>query len=89
MYYVIEEKECRECRGEGYIYMPQCQYPGCYRNYDPSEILYEEDFLPCGHDWRHLHTEHPCVECEGEGTIERRVSLKDALGKLLEQEQRT
>lgn len=76
-YYVIEEKACPTCHGDGYLQNP------LWKEFFEEErrrgnLTPEEFFDELGYG-EPPEEEYVCPACNGEGGIIRRVSLKAAL----------
>ena len=86
-FFVIEEAECTECQGSGWVMHPvweryRHEHPGCST---PDETWFNEDeawFHERGFYCFPPDVEIMCCECEGGGTVRREVDLVDALGYL-------
>ena len=89
MFYVTEEIECPECRGQGVVTHPAWELyheehgPRGLVDADgrPNRELDEAWFQEQGYSYP-PDEEVPCVECEGEGRFRREVDLATALDAL-------
>lgn len=76
-YYVIEEKVCPSCHGNGYLQNPLWKefFEEAGRKEDLTPF---EFFSGAGFD-KPPEEEYVCPACDGEGKVRRHVSLKAAL----------
>jgi len=81
-YYLVKREECHDCGGKGEFYDPHCRK--CGRQVTQAYLLElsPESLLPCGHRLADLDEITWCVECEGEGVLEGKVLLSEALADL-------